>query len=82
MNALVDLSCQELVELVTEYLEGALSPGDRARFEAHIARCDGCGAYLQQMRATVDLLGHLPPESVSPEAEATLLAAFRSWRPA
>ena len=80
MNALVELSCQELVELVTEYLEGALPPDDRARFEAHLATCDGCSAYLQQMEATVSLLGHLPREAVSPEAEGALLAAFRSWR--
>ena len=74
------LSCKELVELVTDYLEGALPAAERARFEAHIAGCDACTMYLEQMRATITALGHLPPESLSPEAEAELLAAFRDWR--
>lgn len=73
------LSCQELVELVTDYLEGGMAPAERARFEEHIAGCDGCGAYLEQMRATIRLAGRLTPEDVSPEAERALLSAFRSW---
>ena len=75
-----DLSCQELVELVTDYLEGALTPELRARFEAHIAHCSGCQTYLEQMRATIRTTGTLTPESVSPDAEQTLLDAFRGWR--
>jgi predicted anti-sigma-YlaC factor YlaD len=75
-----DLTCRELVELVTDYLEGALSPVDHARFESHVAGCEGCTAYLEQMRATLELLGELPEESVSPEAERDLRAAFRAWR--
>jgi anti-sigma factor RsiW len=75
-----EMACQELVELITEYLEGALDPNDVARFEGHLEGCDGCRAYLEQMRETIDALGHLPRESLSPQAEATLLAAFREWR--
>jgi anti-sigma factor RsiW len=73
------LSCQEMVELVTDYLEGALSPADRARFEAHISGCEGCTMYLRQMREMLDLLGQVTTESISPRAEAELLATFRDW---
>jgi anti-sigma factor RsiW len=75
-----DLSCQELVELVTEYLEGALSPEDTARFEEHAATCRGCRAYLAQMRETIRLVGRLEPDHISPEAEQELREAFRSFR--
>ena len=74
------LSCQELVELVTDYLEGALSAEDTARFEEHIGRCAGCAAYLEQIRQTIELAGRLTPEPLSPEAERELLDAFRGWR--
>jgi anti-sigma factor RsiW len=73
------LSCQELVELVTDYLEGALDPVLRARFDAHIANCDGCTLYLEQLRLTIRAVGALTPEDLSPDAERTLLAAFRDW---
>ena len=76
----MELSCQELVELVTDYLDGALTPAERARFDAHIAGCDGCRAYLEQIRATVALTGTLAPEQLAPEAEAALLEAFRDWK--
>lgn len=76
------LSCQELVELVTDYLENALPADERARFEAHIGRCDGCTVYLRQMRQTIELTGSLSPEALSPEAERALLHAFRGWRSA
>jgi anti-sigma factor RsiW len=80
MNANAEqLSCQELVELVTEYLEDALPPDERARFEAHIEPCDGCRAYLQQIRTTIELTGQLTPEQLEPAAEAALLGAFREW---
>jgi anti-sigma factor RsiW len=78
----VQLSCQELVELVTDYLEGALSPEEKARFEDHISRCDGCRIYLEQIRQTVAVLGSLTVDSLSPEAERALLDAFRDWRSA
>ena len=73
------LSCQELVELVTDYLEDALPPVERARFEAHIEPCDGCRTYLEQIRTTIGLTGRLTPEQLDPAAEAALLGAFRDW---
>jgi anti-sigma factor RsiW len=74
------LSCQELVELVTDYFEGALSDADRVRFDAHIAGCDACTIYVQQMRDMLVVLGELTTESISAEAEAELRAAFRDWK--
>ncbi|MDP9295682.1 MAG: zf-HC2 domain-containing protein [Actinomycetota bacterium] len=74
------MSCRELVELVTAYLEGTLPGDDRARFEEHLAGCEGCSNYLEQMRTTIRLTGMLSPESLSPAAERALLSAFRSWR--
>jgi anti-sigma factor RsiW len=74
------LSCQELVELVTDYLEGALSASDRRRFEDHLDECGPCTIYLDQMRQTIRLVGRLTPESMSPDAEAALLGAFRDWK--
>jgi anti-sigma factor RsiW len=74
------LACQELVELVSDYFEGALSDADRARFEAHIAGCENCTAYVRQMRETIALMGKLTTESISPEAQADLLATFRDWK--
>jgi anti-sigma factor RsiW len=74
------LSCQELVELVTEYLDDALPPAERARFEAHIAECDGCTGYLEQIRVTIALTGTLVPEQLDPAAEAALLGTFRDWK--
>lgn len=76
----MEFSCQELVELVTDYLDGALPQAERARFDAHIAGCDGCRAYLEQIKATIALTGTLPPEQLAPEAEAALLEAFRDWK--
>ena len=81
-NTYEELSCQELVELVTDYFEDALPDGLRDRFEEHIAHCSGCQAYLAQMRATIRTTGTLTPESLSPEVESTLLEAFRGWRQA
>ncbi|HTS73453.1 MAG TPA: zf-HC2 domain-containing protein [Gaiellaceae bacterium] len=74
------LSCQELVELVTEYLEGALPEEEAGRFESHIGTCNGCRIYLEQMRQTIVVLGHLPDGALAPEAESALLDAFRGWR--
>jgi anti-sigma factor RsiW len=75
-----DLTCKELVELVTDYLEGALSVDMRSRFEQHLAGCPSCQIYLNQMRQTIRAVGHLPDESISAEALDTLLAHFRRWR--
>jgi anti-sigma factor RsiW len=69
-----------MVELVTDYLEGALADGDRARFEAHLGSCENCTAYVEQMRLTIRLTGELGPEALAPDVERELLAAFRDWR--
>jgi len=74
------LSCQELVELVTTYLEGVLPEDERVSFDHHIEGCTGCHEYVRQMRQTIELTGRLTPADVSPEAEAALLAAFRDWK--
>jgi predicted anti-sigma-YlaC factor YlaD len=74
------LDCNELVELVTEYLEGAMDASERARLEAHLAICRGCRAYLDQMRRTIQAVGHLPPEAVTPDAQQDLLTVFRAWK--
>ena len=73
------IACRDLVELVTDYLEGALSPELHARFENHIAGCDGCTTYLEQMRETIRLTGTLREQQIAPEARAALLHAFRGW---
>ena len=74
------LSCQELVELVTEYLEGALPAEERARFDAHLAECPGCDRYVEQMRTTIAVSGRVPAPELSPEVEERLVEAFRGWR--
>ncbi len=74
------LSCSEVVELVTAYLEGALSRRDRKRFERHIAGCDACTAYLEQMRATIRATGRLTEEDVPVHVKEELLVAFRTWK--
>jgi anti-sigma factor RsiW len=74
------LACRELVELVTDYLEDGLDAEDRVRFEAHIAACDHCGAYVEQMRVTLRVVGHLDPDGLEPEVERELLDAFREWK--
>jgi anti-sigma factor RsiW len=74
------VNCRQVVELMTDYLEGVLSPVERARFEEHIAGCDGCRAYLQQLRTTRRVLGRLADEPVPAAVERELLEAFRSWR--
>ena len=74
------LSCQELVELVTEYLEGTLEERDLRAFEAHLAECDGCTEYLEQMRTTIRLVGRLTPNDLTQAAETALLQAFRDWK--
>jgi len=77
-----ELTCQELVELVTDYLEGALSAQERARFEEHLSKCTGCRNYLAQMRLTISSLGRLSEESIAPQARDDLLGAFRNWKKA
>jgi len=77
-----DLTCQELVELVTDYLEASLSVSQRARFDEHLAKCTGCRNYLAQMRQTINLAGTLTEESIAPQARVELLAVFRNWKKA
>lgn len=75
-----DLTCRELVELVTEYLDGTLAPADRDRFEQHLILCDGCAFYLDQMRTTIAVTGSLTEESVTPEGQERLLRVFSDWK--
>jgi len=74
------LTCIALVELVTDYLDGALSKSDRARFEAHLGDCHGCTAYLEEFRETIRLTGSLREDDVDPAARDTLLEQFRNWK--
>jgi anti-sigma factor RsiW len=74
------MSCRELVEAVTDYLEGAMEDGHRRRFEAHLRECRDCITYVEQMRATVEALGRLDEGSIEPEKREELLEAFRGWR--
>ncbi|MGI8624089.1 MAG: anti-sigma factor family protein [Solirubrobacteraceae bacterium] len=70
------LVCQQFVELVTDYLEGALPRRDRRRMDKHLRACDGCSAYIEQVHLTVRSLGELPPEPVDPDVHTHLMAAF------
>ena len=80
MNALPEMPCQELVEVLTDYLEGALAERDRLRLEAHLEECDACTAYLAQFRLTIALAGRVEVDRLSPDAQAGLLRAFRELR--
>jgi hypothetical protein len=75
-----EMTCQELVELVTDYLEDALPDYDRLRFEDHLMGCTGCRRYLEQMRLTIRVVGQLRDDDLSPKARDDLLAAFRTWK--
>ena len=77
---MAELGCQELVELVTEYLEGTLGWRDRRRIAKHLDGCDACVRYIEQMRETLRLLGTVPVDTLSPEAQSTLLAALRDLK--
>ena len=74
------MTCQELVELVTAYLEGTLPEGQQVAFEDHLRMCPGCDHYLAQFRQTIDLLGELPEEELSAPGRQRLLDAFATWR--
>lgn len=75
-----DLSCRELVEIVTEYLEARLPVEDRTRFELHLGYCDWCRTYLRQMRQVQGAARELTEKSIAPEAKSALLAALRDWK--
>jgi anti-sigma factor RsiW len=74
-----DLACQQAVELVTDYLEGRLSRRQKRRFEAHLAGCPHCTAYLEQIKTTIALSGQVEPDSLDPEARETLLEMYRHF---
>ncbi len=79
MSTIQELSCQEIVELVTEYVEGTMDAGLRAAFDHHLAKCDGCTNYLEQIEVTIRLTGTIRPEELSPQFRAGLLEAFRDF---
>ncbi|MEU4313970.1 zf-HC2 domain-containing protein [Nocardia sp. NPDC024068] len=74
------MNCDEFVELVTTFLDGAMDETAEQRFVEHLALCDGCDVYLDQFRRTIRTVGELPPDSISEAARGKLLAAFRDWR--
>jgi anti-sigma factor RsiW len=80
MQPEAELTCAELVELVTDYLEGQLADDERRRFDAHLAACDGCSTYVEHMRATIAVSRRVPDPELPPELEQRLLDAFRGWR--
>lgn len=73
------LTCEEMVELITDYVEGSLSWRNRRRFEAHLSGCDHCTEFLQQMRTTIALTGSLADDDVDPIRQNELLTLFRRW---
>jgi anti-sigma factor RsiW len=74
-----DLGCKDLVEAVTDYLEGAMAPGERRRFDRHLAGCEGCQEYLDQLRSVIRVVGRPTVDAVPPGTMAGLLRAFRDW---
>jgi anti-sigma factor RsiW len=75
-----ELVCQEMVELITDYLEGSLPRSQRRRFEAHLAGCENCSEYLTQMRATIAATGQLSADDLTPEMREEFGRLFRGWR--
>jgi anti-sigma factor RsiW len=75
-----ELPCRQVVEMVTDYLEGAMSAADRRRLEHHLAGCPHCTEYLAQMRETIRLAGRATPEDLTPEMRAELTELYRRWR--
>ena len=74
------MDCNELVELVTDYLEGKLPPADVERFEAHLEECEACATYIEQVRQSVAVVGRLSEETLPRAAADVLLAEFRDWK--
>lgn len=75
-----ELVCQQIVEMITDYLEGTLSRSQRRRFEAHLEGCEHCSEYLEQMRATIRLTGRLRTEDLTPAMREEFRALYRAWR--
>jgi anti-sigma factor RsiW len=71
--------CEQLVELVTDYLDGVLDPVVAARFDAHLLECDGCVSYLEQFRSTISTLGQVEPDRLDDGFRERLLDTFRGW---
>jgi anti-sigma factor RsiW len=80
MSSMRAITCQELTEVLTDYLEGVMPLEDRARFEAHLAICDGCVTYVDQMRQVIATVHELRTDEVEATAPDDLLEAFRAWR--
>jgi anti-sigma factor RsiW len=80
MSPSAPIPCRQVVELVTEYVEGTLDAPRRVAFEAHVGGCEWCGAYVEQMRVTLRVVGHLEPEDLDPAFERGLLETFRELR--
>jgi len=79
MTSIRTITCQELTEVLTDYLEGVMTPDLLVRFEGHLAPCPGCRTYLEQMRQTIRLTGTLTEETLAPETKDALLGIFRNW---
>ena len=75
-----ELDCREVVELVTAYLEGTMAPDERRQLDQHLAACEGCQDYLEQMRTVIRVVGRPAVDAVPAETMAGLLRAFRDWR--
>ena len=73
------IPCRVLVELLTDYLEGALPAQETVRVQAHLSACGHCAAYLEQMKATLQTVGHIDPDTLAPQARDELMHAFRGW---
>jgi len=76
------LDCNEIVELVTAYLDGALKRRDRKAFERHLAKCGGCGNYVEQIRITIETVGRVNGDDLPQDLRDNLVAAFHDWRSA
>ena len=77
---MTDLTCKELVELITDYLEGNLPSDVQLRFESHLTKCSGCANFLEQMRKTIHIVGKLQEETLLPEQKQELMTLFRDWK--
>ncbi|HSE80274.1 MAG TPA: zf-HC2 domain-containing protein [Gaiellaceae bacterium] len=75
-----ELTCKELVEVVTAYLDGAMGDADRSRFERHLGECSGCTAVVSQFRTTIEITGRLTEEQVSEKQREAMRGVFRRWR--
>lgn len=80
MSKTDDMACKELVEVVSDYVEGTLAEDDRLRFERHLEICPYCVEYVEQFRETIQATGNLGLESIPPQRRQELLEAFRGWR--